>query len=83
MALRPHPHRLLAAAAAPPRHPGDPAPPGPVGHRRGVWRLLLPRLATPETLPLLDPSGTAAAAEAVATGPDGHRTSGVGAAAPI
>ncbi|WAE64318.1 ScbR family autoregulator-binding transcription factor [Streptomyces cavourensis] len=49
----------------------------------GFWRLLLPRLATPETLPLLDPSGTAAAAEAVATGPDGHRTSGVGAAAPI
>ncbi|QCW76603.1 TetR family transcriptional regulator [Streptomyces sp. S6] len=42
----------------PPRHPGDPAPPGP-------------------------PRGTAAATDAVATGPDGHRTSGVGAAAPI
>ncbi|MYR98451.1 MULTISPECIES: ScbR family autoregulator-binding transcription factor [unclassified Streptomyces] len=48
----------------------------------GFWHLLLPRLATPETLPLLDPSGTAAAGEAVAAGRAGHETSGAGAAAP-
>lgn len=45
----------------------------------GFWRLLLPRLATPETLPLLDPSGTAAAREAVAAGRTGRETSGASA----
>ncbi|NEE54591.1 TetR/AcrR family transcriptional regulator, partial [Streptomyces sp. SID8455] len=45
-------------------------------------RLLLPRLATQETLPLLDPSGTAAATEAVAAGGAERGTYEVGVAAP-
>ncbi|MFJ4970566.1 ScbR family autoregulator-binding transcription factor [Streptomyces sp. NPDC088755] len=58
----------------------------------GFWQLLLPRLATPETLPLLDPSGTRAAVDAVAAGAAaqgvaagraGHGTHGVEAATPI
>ncbi|MER6636357.1 MULTISPECIES: ScbR family autoregulator-binding transcription factor [Streptomyces] len=48
----------------------------------GFWRLLLPRLATQETLPLLDPSGTAAATEAVAAGGAERGTYEVGVAAP-
>ncbi|WP_415960223.1 ScbR family autoregulator-binding transcription factor [Streptomyces sp. 021-4] len=49
----------------------------------GFWRLLLPCLAAPEVLPLLDPSGTIAATEAVATGRPERETYGVGAAAPL
>ncbi|MEW2068133.1 ScbR family autoregulator-binding transcription factor [Streptomyces sp. NPDC007346] len=49
----------------------------------GFWLLLLPRLADPETLPLLDPSGTAAATEAVAAGRAERESYGVGTAAPI
>ncbi|CAM5389153.1 TetR family transcriptional regulator OS=Streptomyces microflavus OX=1919 GN=Smic_81510 PE=4 SV=1 [Streptomyces microflavus] len=48
----------------------------------GFWRLLLPRLATQETLALLDPSGTAAATEVVAAGRAERGTYEVGVAAP-
>ncbi|MFJ9638721.1 ScbR family autoregulator-binding transcription factor [Streptomyces sp. NPDC101178] len=48
----------------------------------GFWRLLLPCLAAPEALPLLDPSGTTAATEAI-TGRAGREAYGVETAAPI
>lgn len=49
----------------------------------GFWQLLLPCLAAPEALPLLDPAGTTAAAEAVAASRAVHETYEVGAAAPV